>query len=50
LKQKGISRVRPLAGGLNGWREKGFPVTNAKDIEQSDKNRFEREEKGDLEF
>jgi rhodanese-related sulfurtransferase len=26
LKKAGIRRVRPLAGGLDAWREKGFPV------------------------
>jgi rhodanese-related sulfurtransferase len=29
LKEKGVSRVRPLEGGLNGWREKGYPVIKA---------------------
>lgn len=27
LRQKGIERVRPLAGGLRAWRDRGFPVT-----------------------
>jgi len=26
LKQRGITRVRPLQGGLDGWRERGFPL------------------------
>jgi membrane protein DedA with SNARE-associated domain/rhodanese-related sulfurtransferase len=26
LKRKGIDRVRPLAGGLEGWRDRGFPL------------------------
>jgi rhodanese-related sulfurtransferase len=26
LKRKGITRVRPLEGGLNAWRDRGFPV------------------------
>lgn len=26
LQQMGIARVRPLAGGLNAWRELGYPV------------------------
>ncbi len=26
LRKKGITRVRPLAGGLDSWRELGFPV------------------------
>jgi membrane protein DedA with SNARE-associated domain/rhodanese-related sulfurtransferase len=28
LKQKGIDHVRPLAGGLQAWRDSGFPVTS----------------------
>jgi rhodanese-related sulfurtransferase len=27
LRQKGIANVRPLAGGLRAWRDRGFPVT-----------------------
>lgn len=26
LNQKGVEHVRPLAGGLQGWRARGFPV------------------------
>jgi 3-mercaptopyruvate sulfurtransferase SseA len=26
LRRRGIERVRPLTGGLDGWRERGFPV------------------------
>jgi 3-mercaptopyruvate sulfurtransferase SseA len=26
LKRRGITRVRPLAGGLASWKEKGFPL------------------------
>jgi 3-mercaptopyruvate sulfurtransferase SseA len=26
LKRRGIMRVRPLSGGLPGWKEKGFPL------------------------
>ena len=26
LKKRGITRVRPLSGGLAAWREKGFPM------------------------
>lgn len=29
LKRKGISRVRPLAGGIDGWRELAFPLEMA---------------------
>jgi rhodanese-related sulfurtransferase len=27
LRQKGVERVRPLAGGLQAWRDRGFPIT-----------------------
>jgi rhodanese-related sulfurtransferase len=26
LQQKGITRVRPLLGGLDGWRDAGLPL------------------------
>jgi len=26
LKQQGIMRVRPLAGGFHAWRDLGYPV------------------------
>lgn len=26
LHQRGITRVRPLAGGLNAWREHNYPI------------------------
>ena len=29
LKRRGINRVRPLAGGLPQWTEKGFPLETA---------------------
>jgi membrane protein DedA with SNARE-associated domain/rhodanese-related sulfurtransferase len=28
LRQKGVKQVRPLAGGLEGWRDRGFPVSS----------------------
>jgi rhodanese-related sulfurtransferase len=28
LHRKGIENVRPLAGGLRAWRDRGFPVTS----------------------
>jgi len=28
LRQKGVENVRPLAGGLQAWRDRGFPVTS----------------------
>jgi rhodanese-related sulfurtransferase len=29
LRKKGITRVHPLAGGFNGWKELGFPLQEA---------------------
>ena len=26
LKRRGVTRIRPLAGGLDGWREYGLPL------------------------
>ena len=26
LRKQGITRVRPLLGGFDAWREKGYPV------------------------
>lgn len=26
LKRQGITRVRPLLGGFDAWRDRGFPV------------------------
>jgi 3-mercaptopyruvate sulfurtransferase SseA len=26
LRSKGVTRVRPLAGGLEAWREQGYPL------------------------
>jgi 3-mercaptopyruvate sulfurtransferase SseA len=26
LRKQGIKRIRPLQGGLEAWREKGYPV------------------------
>lgn len=28
LRRRGIDRVRPLTGGLQAWRDRGFPVTS----------------------
>ena len=27
LRSKGITRIRPLAGGYEGWRSRGFPMS-----------------------
>jgi rhodanese-related sulfurtransferase len=29
LKKNGIKRIRPLQGGLNAWRDRGFPLATA---------------------
>ena len=28
LRRRGIERVRPLAGGLEAWRARGYPLEN----------------------
>ena len=28
LRKRGIERVRPLAGGYRGWRDRGYPMTS----------------------
>jgi len=28
LRKKGITRIRPLQGGLDAWRERGYPMDN----------------------
>jgi rhodanese-related sulfurtransferase len=30
LRRRGITRIRPLAGGLAGWRGHGFPLSGGK--------------------
>jgi len=30
LKKRGVTRVRPLAGGFHGWRDRGFPLETVK--------------------
>lgn len=35
LRSKGITRVRPLAGGIDVWREKGFPLEASRTVEVS---------------
>jgi rhodanese-related sulfurtransferase len=27
LRNRGILRIRPLEGGLEAWRERGYPLT-----------------------
>jgi rhodanese-related sulfurtransferase len=28
LRKQGIEKIRPLQGGLDGWRELGYPMEN----------------------
>ena len=28
LRNQGIRRIRPLQGGLDAWRDKGYPLAN----------------------
>jgi rhodanese-related sulfurtransferase len=30
LRKHGITRIRPLQGGLEAWRERRYPVANAR--------------------
>jgi rhodanese-related sulfurtransferase len=29
LRNQGIRRIRPLQGGLDAWRERGYPLVTA---------------------
>jgi 3-mercaptopyruvate sulfurtransferase SseA len=31
LRSRGIAQVRPLEGGLDAWRERGYPVVTAEE-------------------
>jgi len=33
LRSRGIRRVRPLEGGLDAWRERGYPIVSAQEPE-----------------
>jgi rhodanese-related sulfurtransferase len=33
LKKRGITRVRPLLGGLDAWVERGYPVEKIAAVE-----------------
>jgi rhodanese-related sulfurtransferase len=34
LRKNGIKRIRPLHGGLQAWRERGFPMATVLQIPQ----------------
>jgi len=29
LRRKGVTRIRPLLGGIGGWRERGYPLVES---------------------
>ena len=31
LRRKGVTKVRPLTGGIDAWRERNFPLESRKD-------------------
>lgn len=33
LRKKGIERVRPLEGGLDAWRDRGYPIVTAEEAD-----------------
>jgi 3-mercaptopyruvate sulfurtransferase SseA len=39
LRRRGITRIRPLAGGLDGWRERGYPLANYREETANAKTR-----------
>jgi 3-mercaptopyruvate sulfurtransferase SseA len=30
LRRQGIRQIRPLEGGFDAWRDRGYPITNIK--------------------
>jgi 3-mercaptopyruvate sulfurtransferase SseA len=37
LRRQGVKRIRPLEGGLDGWREAGYKLQTAASVEVTDK-------------
>ena len=35
LRSKGVTKVRPLVGGIDAWREKAFPLEASRAVEAS---------------
>jgi len=33
LRKNGITRIRPLQGGLDAWRERGYPIDTVSEAE-----------------
>ena len=38
LRKQGVKRIRPLAGGLDGWREAGYALKSATPVEATHKS------------
>jgi 3-mercaptopyruvate sulfurtransferase SseA len=38
LRKQGVKRIRPLAGGLDGWREAGYALEAAASVEAAQKS------------
>jgi len=43
LRRRGITQVRPLHGGLNQWRELGFPTSTLVSVEAAERKASARE-------
>jgi len=37
LKRNGVTRIRPLQGGLNLWRDRQFPIEELKELSRAAK-------------
>jgi len=37
LRKQGVKRIRPLAGGLDGWREAGYRLQAAASVKTAQK-------------
>ena len=36
LRKQGVQKIRPLLGGLDGWRKMGYPVAQYRGEEEAD--------------
>lgn len=46
LKRRGITRIRPLAGGIDAWRARNFPVDGVKTFFQHELGRAPAAQEG----